>query len=116
VFRVTLGTLEADPRIALRSRAVSAEEAGAVAAKLAGLDGRAAVPWTRATLELIGRRPASRAASLARELGQERDAFKLNVRKLKNLGLTESLDVGYRLSPRGQSVIAWLRERADRDI
>jgi hypothetical protein len=27
--------------------------------------------------------------------------FKLNVRKLKALGLTESLEIGYRLSPRG---------------
>ena len=27
--------------------------------------------------------------------------FKLNVRKLKQLGLTESLSTGYHLSPRG---------------
>ena len=32
-------------------------------------------------------------------------AFKLNVRKLKNLGLTLSLESGYRLSSRGG---AWL--------
>jgi hypothetical protein len=42
-------------------------------------------------------------------LDQEKDVFKLNVRKLKRLGLTESLEVGYRLSPRG---IAFLRARA----
>ena len=29
--------------------------------------------------------------------------FKRNVRKLKELGLTESLEVGYRLSPRGEA-------------
>jgi hypothetical protein len=34
-----------------------------------------------------------------------RPAFKLNVRKLKELGLTESLDIGYRLSPRGEAVM-----------
>lgn len=31
--------------------------------------------------------------------------FKQDVRKLKELGLTESLEIGYRLSPRGKSVI-----------
>jgi hypothetical protein len=112
VFRVTLGALEPDPRIALRNRRADAGEASALAAKLAGLDRRAPVAWTTATLELIERRPETRAAALARELGQEREPFKINVRKLKNLGLTESLDVGYRLSPRGESVLAWLRDGA----
>jgi hypothetical protein len=37
-------------------------------------------------------------------------AFKTDVRKLKGLGLTESLEVGYRLPPRGQ---AWLERTAD---
>jgi hypothetical protein len=110
VFRVTLGALQPDPRIALRNRPASAVEASAVAVKLTGLDRRAPAPWTAATLALIERRPETRAALLARELGQEREPFKLNVRKLKNLGLTESLDIGYRLSPRGESVLAWLRE------
>ena len=36
----------------------------------------------------------------------DRPAFKLNVRKLKALGLTESLEVGYRLSPRGAAFLA----------
>jgi hypothetical protein len=31
--------------------------------------------------------------------------FKLDVRKLKELGLTESLPVGYRLSPRGEFLL-----------
>ena len=57
-------------------------------------------PWTRATLDIIARRPAVRAGDLAAELGRERLPFKADVRKLKRLGLTESLDVGYRLSPR----------------
>jgi hypothetical protein len=59
-------------------------------------------PWTRATLDIIARRPAVRAGDLAAELGRERLPFKADVRKLKRLGLTESLDVGYRLSVRGQ--------------
>jgi hypothetical protein len=37
--------------------------------------------------------------------------FKLDVRKLKELGLTESLRPGYRLSPRGETVLGWLRQR-----
>jgi hypothetical protein len=31
-----------------------------------------------------------------------------DVRKLKELGLTESLEVGYRLSPRGRALLARL--------
>jgi hypothetical protein len=45
---------------------------------------------------------------LARALGAEKMRFKQDVRKLKELGLTESLEVGYRLSPRGQAVLALL--------
>jgi hypothetical protein len=56
-------------------------------------------------LRLIGERPGVRAGDLAESLGRERLSFKTDVRKLKALGLTESLAIGYRLSPRGQ---AWL--------
>jgi hypothetical protein len=61
--------------------------------------------WTRETLAIIGRRPEVRAGDLAEELGRERAPFKLDVRKLKNLGLTLSLTVGYRLSPRGAAYV-----------
>lgn len=49
-----------------------------------------------------------RAADLAGAAGVERDRLKADVRKLKELGLTESLVVGYRLSPRGAAVLARL--------
>jgi hypothetical protein len=62
-------------------------------------------PWTLETLRLIDRRPAVRAGDLADALGRERLPFKADVRKLKNLGLTTSLEVGYRLSPRGQAYL-----------
>ena len=52
--------------------------------------------------------PGVRAADLAPQFGRERLPFKLDVRKLKELGLTESLPRGYRLSPRGQAVLEWL--------
>ena len=51
-----------------------------------------------------------RAAELAAGAGVETLKFKQDVRKLKELGLTESLDVGYRLSPRGEAVLEKLRE------
>jgi hypothetical protein len=38
-------------------------------------------------------------------VGRETAPFKLDVRKLKNLGLTISLEVGYELSPRGQAFL-----------
>ncbi|WP_129666220.1 hypothetical protein [Phytoactinopolyspora endophytica] len=63
-------------------------------------------PWTRATLQLIAEHPERRAGDLAEMAGRERAPFKLDVRKLKNLGLTESLEVGYRLSPRGRAYLA----------
>jgi hypothetical protein len=49
-----------------------------------------------------------RAADLAAAAGRERHPFKTDVRKLKALGLTESLEVGYRLSPRGLALLARL--------
>jgi hypothetical protein len=64
--------------------------------------------WTAAVLEAIAQRPGVRAADLAASFGRETQPFKLDVRKLKNLGLTISLEVGYRLSPRGE---AYLRAR-----
>ncbi|MGZ8763038.1 MAG: hypothetical protein ACXW2Y_06910 [Acidimicrobiia bacterium] len=62
-------------------------------------------PWTRAVLELIARRPGVVSTELATELGRERAPFKIDVRKLKRLGLTESLEVGYRLSRRGKALL-----------
>jgi hypothetical protein len=56
-------------------------------------------------LELIAAQPEVRAVELAAELGQEKLPFKRDVRKLKELGLTESLNPGYRLSPRGRAVL-----------
>src|SRR5262249_59675311 len=64
--------------------------------------------WTVPTLRLIGRRPRVAASVLAASLGRERDPFKVDVRKLKRLGLTQSFEVGYELSPRGRALLARL--------
>jgi biotin operon repressor len=63
-------------------------------------------PWTRQVLEAIAERPAVSSALLAPDLNWERADFKLHVRRLKALGLTISLDVGYRISPRGAAYLA----------
>jgi hypothetical protein len=71
-------------------------------------------PWTAEVLGTIAARPGVRAADLAESLGWEVLPFKVNVRKLKSLGLTISLEVGYRLSPRGRAYLAALAALAAR--
>lgn len=111
VYRVEFGGLRADPRIALRESVPDADGLEALAARLRRLDNHAGgKPWTLRVLESIDAHPAVRAGDLCVMVGQEKMAFKLNVRKLKALGLTESLEVGYRLSPRGKSLLRRLRE------
>jgi hypothetical protein len=114
VFRVALRFAGADPRIALRQRDdLSADEQAALVARLDRLDRAAtAGPWTYATLTIIDRNPARRAPDLAAELDRDTAAFKRDVRKLKELGLTESLPVGYRLSARGLAVLRILHTRS----
>jgi hypothetical protein len=67
--------------------------------------------WTVPTLRLIGRRPRVAASVLAAGLGRERDPFKVDVRKLKRLGLTQSFEVGYEISPRGRALLDRLPRR-----
>ena len=102
-YRIEFGALQPDPRRALReSLAQDDEDRSALAEKLRRLDARSHEgPWTLQTLQVIRSHPGVRAGNLSGLLGQEKEPFKLNVRKLKGLGLTESLEVGYRLSPRG---------------
>ena len=102
---------EPDPRSLLaESGELSDADVAELDRRLRRLDGASRHgPWTEQTLGLIARRPGVRAGDLADELGRERLPFKADVRKLKNLGLTISLDVGYRLSPRGE---AYLRHPA----
>ena len=107
VYRVQLHLAGPDTRVALRAREqLDAEERAELDRRLARLD-RASRhgPWTRTVLELIAARPAVRAPDLAASLGRETAPFKNDVRKLKELGLTESLQIGYRLSPRGSAYL-----------
>jgi hypothetical protein len=106
-YRVTLSWAGPDPRVALRESAdLTDEDVAAIDAKLERLDRASSHgPWTMATLDIIRRRPHTRAPDLAAEMGRERDPFKIDVRKLKNLGLTRSFDVGYEVSPRGTAYL-----------
>jgi hypothetical protein len=109
VYRVEFRVLdEPDPREVLAKTAdLTAEDVAEIDRRLDRLD-RASRhgPWTHATLRLIAERPATRAPDLAASVGRDTQPFKLDVRKLKNLGLTNSLNPGYRLSPRGRAYLA----------
>jgi len=77
----------------------------ALVKKLDAMDARATRPWTRETLRVIAKHPGRRAGDLAAAFDRPRLEFKQDVRKLKALGLTISLEVGYRLSPRGEALL-----------
>ncbi len=64
-------------------------------------------PWTRDTIIAICKNPGLSSTKLALMLGREKAALKQDVRKLKKLGLTISLETGYELSERGKS---WLKQ------
>jgi len=107
VYRIELHYDGPDERVALREDAdLSDDDVAVIGARLAKMDKSSPRgPWTRPTLDLIAANPGVRAPDLAASQGLETLAFKRDVRKLKALGLTESLKVGYRISPRGQRVL-----------
>jgi hypothetical protein len=111
LHRVAFELAGEDPRIALRqSENLTTEEVTAIQTRLKRMDDRATRgPWTTQTLELIARNPGVRAQDLAPQLHHERLPFKANVRKLKELGLTISLERGYELSPRGRAYLTRAR-------
>lgn len=82
------------------------DDVEAIAARLRRWDAAAEAPWTHEYLALIAANEAVRAPDLAARLGMETARFKRRVRQLKGLGLTISLDVGYRISPRGRAYLA----------
>ena len=107
LYRIEITLAGPDPRIELRGTDnLGPAEITALNAKLDRMDRAAEEPWTRSTLRQIQRLPGVVSTELAAEAGQERRTYKLRVRGLKALGLTESLERGYRLSPRGQAYLA----------
>ena len=109
LYRIGIVLAGPDPRVALRHLdELDPAAISALNAKLDRMDRAAGQPWTLSTLRQIQRLPGVVSTELAAEAGQERRAYKIRVRRLKALGLTESLERGYRLSPRGQAYLAAL--------
>ena len=108
IYRIAVRFIGADPRIELRESQLDDDALSTLRKRLARLDAKG--PWTTDTLRLVADNPEVRAADLAGSVGRDTPSFKTDVRKLKNLGLTESLLVGYRISPRGQQYLDSLLE------
>ncbi len=115
IFRISLRLAGPDPRLTLREQGdVTAMELSRLREQLTRWDVRSAHgPWTLAVLRAVRAHEGLRAADLAARLVLPRDWLKIHVRKLKELGLTESLDVGYRISPRGLALLTSLEQCDD---
>ncbi len=115
LYRVQFRLLaEPDPRDVLAAASsLTEDEIGEVAARLARMDKASKCgPWTAVILDQIAGRPGVSSAVIAEDMGWVRADLKLHVRRLKELGLTVSLEVGYRLSPRGAAYLAAVRAKA----
>lgn len=117
VYRVKLGGIVPDPRIALRENGhLESEDIAALVNSLDRLDAASKRgPWTSQVLTLLADNPHVRAQDLAEHMGLEKMVFKNDVRKLKALGLTISHSPGYELSPRGRAFFDHLSDRGDED-
>ncbi len=116
IYRIGVHWAGEDPRKELRQNSdLSDKEIAEIIAKLHKLDaGSKRGAWTQLYLQLIHDQPNTHAATLAKQIGLDIPRFKPWVRKLKALGLTESLRPGYRLSPRGEKVLEAVRQKHDR--
>jgi len=82
---------------------LDADALAAISVSLGRLDRRCRTGvWTDIVMSLIGRFPGRAAGEVAELVRVDKAVFKRRVRSLKELGLTESLETGYRLSPRGK--------------
>ncbi len=115
LYRIALRFVGHDPRVALRNESnLTPADVERLQRQLARLGAKSAAgPWAARVLRAIRSQPAVRAAEVAMRLGMSTVMFKPRVRQLKELGLTESLDVGYRLSPRGEALLRHLGEGDD---
>jgi Mn-dependent DtxR family transcriptional regulator len=90
-------------------RRIGEDELAALRDSLGRFDARSrSGAWTLRALRLVGAREAITAAEIAAGLDLDKPTVKRRLRQLKELGLTESLPSGYRLSPRGRSLLAKL--------
>jgi hypothetical protein len=109
IYKIKLRYFSVDPRIALREKSDLTElEFQTIKKKLENFDKDG--PWTLVVLKATNDNPKLRAADLAESLGLEKMPFKINVRKLKNLGLTISEEVGYTISPLGKWLLTKIKK------
>ncbi len=108
VYAMRVSYLAPDERPDLAADdALTPADRGALTRRLDGWDAASTTgPWTREYLRLIAANEAVRAPDLAIAMGVETAPFMRRVRQLKGLGLTISLTVGYRISPRGKAFLA----------
>ncbi|MBE9103088.1 hypothetical protein [Vacuolonema iberomarrocanum] len=114
VYRIEFHFAGQDPRDMLREQVnLTEDELAEVRQTLTRLDLKSQDdPWTMTVLRLIKQYPGLYAKELAALVSLETQALKAKVRKLKEMGLTESIARGgYQLSPRGCEVL----DRLDSD-
>ena len=110
IYRIAFRFDRSDTRIALRETAdLSAEDIAALVQRLDRFDRGSGGAWTRPVLHHVAIHAGQSAADIAGVFGVDKAALKQKIRKLKELGLTESLETGYRLSPRGKALLDALR-------
>ncbi|MGJ3245178.1 MAG: ASCH domain-containing protein [Elainellaceae cyanobacterium] len=108
IYRIKLHFVGQDPRKILREQInLSDDELAEVQKKLMQLDLKSQDgSWTMIVLHLIRQHPGMRARELATLAHLNTQVLKVKVRKLKEMGLTESIARGgYKLSPRGCEIL-----------
>jgi len=110
IYKIAVVFDSEDPRIQLREKYdLNDEDFEEIKEALLNLDKHSKVgKWTLKTLQVIRENPKMKAADLAVKARKEKEWLKLNVRKLKSLGLTISHEPGYSLSPRGEAYLEML--------
>lgn len=104
IYKITFSLTGPDPRLKLREeKSFSADDKEALLKKLKPT-------WVLPVLTYLSKNEGTPSKVMADELGYEQMKLKLNVRKLKNLGLTISLGTGYKLSPRGKVVLKLIQK------
>lgn len=101
IYKIRVRYRSEDPRLALRVKTVLNEyELVFLKRKINRLDQFSKQGyWTKTVLLAIKQQhPRLRAADLASITGKEKEWLKINIRQLKNLGLTISHEPGYTLS------------------
>lgn len=107
IFKISVSYHSADPRINLREQTeLSEQEFEDLKKKLRRLDNYSRQGhWTEKILLTIKDNPNLHAIGIAKLTGFDKEWLKLNIRKLKNMGLTISHNIGYEISPLGEQFL-----------